>query len=68
VRDAASLELPTILAESGARKEGNESKERDWCQWFGLALVIKERAEGTGMANPSPGFLRFLPEKSLAFI
>lgn len=39
----ASLELPMVLAELGDRKEENESKMRDW--WFGLALVIKVRAE-----------------------
>jgi hypothetical protein len=40
---AASLGLPKELAESGERKEDNESKASDWRF---VALVLKVRAEG----------------------
>ncbi len=56
---AASLGLPAVSAVSGDREEDVESKARGWR--FGLALVLKVRAEGKlGMVDLSPGDLRFI--------
>ena len=55
---AASLGLPTELAESGDKEEEVESRASDWRF---VALVLKVRAEGElGMLDLSPGDLRFI--------